>query len=208
MPQVLTSPVAPIVDDEVFPADKVVTDDAIIAAKSFAGQYTIESYAKNSTGLLQGLRRLQGHAWRAGQHRFGNIKYYANSNNLKLDVQQGNIDVAWRSLSPTDVEALGKDSKVKVHKGPGGELRYIVFNFDIMPFGAKTSDADPAKSLAVRQAAANLVDREAIANDVYKGTYLPVYSYVPQGFTGAIEPLKEMYGEERRPVAGQGQGRA
>ncbi|GAA1495705.1 ABC transporter substrate-binding protein [Paeniglutamicibacter kerguelensis] len=197
-PQVLTSPVGPIVDDEVFPADKIVSDEDIVAGKAFAGQYTIESYAKNS---LVSFKAYDGYKGMLGApaNTAANIKYYADSNNLKLDVQQGNIDVAWRSLSPTDVDSLSKESKVKIHKGPGGELRYIVFNFDIMPFGAKTSDADPAKSLAVRQAAANLVDREAIANDVYKGTYLPVYSYVPQGFTGAIEPLKELYGQDGGP---------
>lgn len=70
-----------------------------------------------------------------------------------------------------------------------------------MPYGAKTDDADEAKSLAVRQAAAHLVDREAIAKNVYKDTYTPAYSYVPQGFTGAIEPLKDMYGTDGKPDA-------
>ena len=82
-----------------------------------------------------------------------------------------------------------------MHKGPGGELRYIVFNFDTMPFGAKAADADPAKALAVRQAMAHVVDRGAIASQVYKDTYLPAYSVVPDGFVGAIQPLKEMYGD-------------
>src|SRR5690606_9376952 len=129
------------------------------------------------------------------------IKYYKDANNLKLEVQEGKIDVAWRSLTPTDIEDLGKNDNLAVHKGPGGELRYIVFNFDTMPYGAKTDDADEAKSLAVRQAAAHLVDREAIAKNVYKDTYTPAYSYVPQGFTGAIEPLKDMYGTDGKPDA-------
>jgi peptide/nickel transport system substrate-binding protein len=64
-----------------------------------------------------------------------------------------------------------------------------------MPFGAKTGEADAAKSLAVRQAAADLVDRQAIATDVYKDTYSPLYSYVPEGFTGATEALKDLYGD-------------
>lgn len=197
-PQVLTSPVGPIVDDELFPADKVLDDDSIVKGKAFAGQYTIESYAKNS---LVSFKTFDGYQGLLGKpaNAAANIKYYADSNNLKLDVQQGNIDVAWRSLSPTDVEDLGKDSKVKVHKGAGGELRYIVFNFDIMPFGNKTSDADAKKSLAVRQAAANLLDRQAIATKVYKDTYIPAYSYVPAGFTGAIEPLKDLYGQDGGP---------
>lgn len=197
-PQVLTSPVGPIVDDELFPADEILDDDAIISGEGFAGQYTIESFAKNS---LISLKAYEGYQGLLGEpaNTEANIKYYADSNNLKLDVQQGNIDVAWRSLSPTDVEDLSKDSNVQVLKGAGGELRYIVFNFDIMPYGTKTSDADEKKSQAVRQAAANLLDRQAIATQVYKDTYIPAFSYVPQGFTGAIEPLKDMYGEDGGP---------
>ncbi len=193
-PQILTSPAGPIVDHKVFPADKIMNDDAIIKAKAFAGQYTIESYKKNELISFKANPDYQG---LLGKPKTDNviIKYYASSNNLKLDVQQGNIDVASRSLTPTDIASLKTDSKVNVTTGPGGELRYIVFNFNTMPFGATTAEADPAKALAVRQAVADSVDRQAIADQVYKGTYLPVYSYVPQGFAGATEPLKAMYGD-------------
>lgn len=193
-PQVLTSPAGPIVDHKVFPADKVMSDEDIVKSKAFAGQYTIDSYKKNELVSFKAYSGYQGLLGKPATDSV-NIKYYADSNNLKLDVQKGNIDVASRSLTATDVEDLSKDSSVKVHKGPGGELRYIVFNFDTMPFGAKTADASPAKALAVRQAMADLVDRDAIATQVYKGTYTPAYSYVPQGFPGATEPLKSMYGD-------------
>ncbi|GAA3683109.1 ABC transporter substrate-binding protein [Arthrobacter ginkgonis] len=196
--QVLGSPVAPIVDDEVFPADAVLDDDSIVAGKAFAGPYAIDSYKKNELIAFKAYDGYQG-LLGAPATSTVNMKYYANSNNLKLDIQQGNIDVAYRSLTPTDVESLGKDSKVKVHKGPGGELRYIVYNFDTIPFGAATPEADEAKALAVRQATAHLVDRQAIATQVYKDTYTPVYSYVPAGFTGAIEPLKDLYGDNGGP---------
>ena len=193
-PGVLAANAGPIIDEEVFPADKLLTDDEIVKGKPFAGPYTIESYKKNE---LVGLKVNPDYQGLLGKpaNSGATIKYYADSNNLKLDVQQGNIDVAGRSLTATDAADLEKDSKVKVHKGPGGELRYIVFNFDTMPFGAKSADADPAKALAVRQAMANVVDRDAIASQVYKGTYLPAYSVVPDGFVGAIQPLKEMYGD-------------
>ena len=193
-PQILTSPAGPIVDHKVFPADKVMSDDDIVASKAFAGQYTIESYKKNE---LISFKAYPGYEGLLGKPATDNVtvKYYADSNNLKLDVQQGNIDVASRSLTATDIDSLKKDSKVNVDVGPGGELRYIVFNFNTMPFGATTNDADPAKALAVREAIADSVDRQAIADQVYKGTYLPAYSYVPQGFAGATEPLKSMYGD-------------
>ncbi len=193
-PGVLAANPGPIVDEEVFPADKLMTDDEIVAGKPFAGPYTIESYKKNELVSLKANPDYQG-LLGAPANPGATIKYYADSNNLKLDVQQGNIDVAGRSLTATDAADLEQDSKVTVHKGPGGELRYIVFNFDTMPFGATTPEADPAKALAVRQAVANLIDRDAIATEVYKGTYLPAYSVVPDGFVGATEPLKELYGD-------------
>jgi peptide/nickel transport system substrate-binding protein len=91
---------------------------------------------------------------------------------MKLDVQKGGIDVAARSLSATDIESLQTNKSVKVTTGPGGEIRYIVFNFNTQPFGATTAEANPAKALAVRQAVADLIDRAAIAKQVYKDTYL------------------------------------
>lgn len=193
-PGVLASNPGPIVDEQVFPADKVMDDDAIVAAKPFAGQYTIESYKKNELVSFKPNAGYQGMLGKAANDG-ATLKHYADANNLKLDVQQGNIDVAGRILTATDIADLEKDSKVKVHKGPGGELRYMVFNFDTMPFGAKTPDANPAKSLAVRQAIAHLVDRDVIASQVFKNTYTPVYSYVPKEFEGATEPLKSLYGD-------------
>ena len=62
-----------------------------------------------------------------------------------MAVQQGQIDVANRSLSPTDIEDLSKDPKVKVVKGPGGEERFIAFNFKIQPYGESQPDADATR---------------------------------------------------------------
>lgn len=193
-PQILSSPAAPIVDHQVFPADKLLSDDDIVKAKAFYGQYTIDSYKKNELISLKAYPDYQGVLGKPANDA-ATIKYYAEPTNMKLDIQQGNIDVANRSLSATDVDDLKKDSKVKVNIGPGGEIRYITFNFDTMPFGAKTPDANPAKALAVRQAIADLVDRQAIADQVYKGTYLPLYSNVPNGFLGANQSFKDAYGD-------------
>ncbi|TNC20558.1 peptide ABC transporter substrate-binding protein, partial [Georgenia sp. 311] len=96
---------------------------------------------------------------------------------------------------PTDLADLADDENVTVHDGPGGEIRYIVFDFTTQPFGSQTAEADEAKALAVRQAAAHLLDREALSQEIYQGTYTPLYSYVPEGLSGAAEPLLEMYGD-------------
>jgi peptide/nickel transport system substrate-binding protein len=193
-PQILSSPAGPIVDEQSFSADSVTSDADIVKDKAFAGPYTISSYKFNE--LVQ-FKAYDGYKGVLGAPKTGtiNLKYFQDQSNMKLEVQQGGIDVATRSLSATDIESLSKDNKVKVHTGPGGEIRYIVFNLNTMPYGATTADADPAKSLAVRQAMADLIDRSAIAKQVYKDTYLPLYSFVPQGLPGAAEPLKSMYGD-------------
>ncbi len=193
-PQILSSPVGPIVDEEVFSPDALTPDNDIVAGNAFAGQYTITDYDFNNLISYKANPDYQG-VLPPAKTDVVNSKYYADSSNLKLDVQEGNIDAAYRSLSATDIADLKTDDKVKVVDGPGGEIRYITFNFDTMPFGNTTSDADPAKSLAVRQAVADLVDRKAISEQVYKGTYTPLYSYVPAGLTGANEALKGLYGD-------------
>jgi len=192
-PQILSSPAGPIVDEEVFSADSITPDDDIVAGKAFAGQYTIASYDFNNLISYEPFADYKG-VLPAAESPI-NAKYYADSSNLKLDVQEGNIDVAFRSLSATDVDDLSKNDAVKVYDGPGGEIRYITFNFDTQPFGTTTAEADPAKATAVRQAVADLIDREEIADQVYKGTYTPLYSFVPAGLTGATEVLKENYGD-------------
>jgi peptide/nickel transport system substrate-binding protein len=193
-PQILSSPAGPIVDEDVFSADALTPDQDIVKGDAFAGQYTIASYDFNNLISYKANPEYKGLLEKAKTETV-NVKYYAESSNLKLEVQEGNIDLAYRSLSATDVEDLSKNKNVTVHTGPGGETRYIVFNFDTQPFGGTTDDADPAKALAVRQAVADLVDRDELADEVYKGTYTPLYSYVPDGLTGATTVLKDLYGD-------------
>src|SRR3954466_7551847 len=193
-PQVLSTNVGPVVDEEVLSPDALTPDADIVAGKAFAGPYTITNYDQNNLVSYEANPDYQG-ALGAPKTDKVNVKYYADASNLKLDIQEGNIDVAFRSLSATDIADLRGNDNVQVIDGPGGEIRYITFNFNTQPYGATTPEADPAKALAVRQAVADLIDRQELSDQVYKGTYTPLYSFVPQGLTGAITPLKDAYGD-------------
>ncbi|MBD3758520.1 MAG: peptide ABC transporter substrate-binding protein [Microbacterium sp.] len=193
-PFILTSFPGAIVDEEVFSADAVTPDQEIVDADAFGGPYSITSWDFNKTVEFTPNENYKG-LLDAPVNSGVILSYFAESSNLKLAVQEGDVDVAYRSLSATDVDDLSGNDKVKVVDGPGGEIRYIVFNFNTQPYGATTADADAAKALAVRQAVADLVDRETISTQVYKGTYTPLYSYVPAGFTGATDALKGLYGD-------------
>ena len=54
----------------------------------------------------------------------------------------------------------------------------------------------------MRQAVANLIDRDELSKKVYKGTYTPMYSFIPDGLSGHDDTLKATYGDgEGKPDA-------
>jgi peptide/nickel transport system substrate-binding protein len=181
-PFILGTSAGPIVDHKVFPADKLLADDKIVGS----GPFELGNYQKNQLVQLKANPDYTGP--NTAKTSDITLKYYTQSSNLKLDVQSGAIDIAWRSLTPTDVDSLSKDSNVKVLTGAGGELRYLVFNFKTMP------GKNDAQKLAIRQAIAYSVDRNDLATNVYKGTYQPAYSMIPNGIADATTPFKDVYG--------------
>jgi peptide/nickel transport system substrate-binding protein len=187
-PQILVTSAGPIVDEEVYPADAVMSDEEVVEAKATSGPYTITSYQKNQLAEFTKNPDYNGTYGSAKIDKVS-MKYYTDANNLKLDIQNKNIDVAWRSLTPTDVEDLKTVDGVTVHIGEGGESRYIVLNLNTMP-----GDNDEQK-LAIRKAIASSIDRQAISDEVYKGTYTPEWSPVPEGQLGATEAFKDLYGD-------------
>jgi len=179
---ILGTSAGPIVDSKVFPADKLLADAKCIGS----GQYKISSFSKNQLVQFDANPNYAGD-FKPKASKVA-LKYYTAASNLKLDVQSGAIDVAWRSLTPTDISSLQSNNKVKVWTGPGGELRYIVFNFKTMPGGTD------AGKRAVRRAMAYSIDRQSISDKVYKGTYKPAYSMIPDGLPAHLDAFKDEFG--------------
>jgi len=113
------------------------------------------------------------------------IKFYKDAATMRLALEKGEIDVAWRTLSPVDIKDLEEKGKFNVIGVPGGYIRYIVINVETPPLSNKT----------LRQAIAYAVDRKAIADKVFYGTVEPLYSMVPIGMWSHIDAFKEKYGE-------------
>ncbi len=191
--QVLSSPAGPIVDEQVFSPTALTPAADIVKANAFSGQYVITSYTENQLVQYKPNAAYGGILPKPANGEV-DVKYYTDASNLQLDVSSGNIDAAYRSLAPTDLATDKANANLSVTDGPGGEIRYLVFNFKTQPFGTGQPDADAAKALAVRQAIADLVDRTKLAS-LYSDTYTPLYSYVPDGLTGATTSLKSLYGD-------------
>jgi peptide/nickel transport system substrate-binding protein len=185
--QILASPAGPIVDEETFPSDELLPDDDIVKAQAFSGPYKIDTYKVNEMIEYSPNPDYSG-VYTDVKNGGVTVQYFAESNNLKLAIENGEIDIAWRSLSPTDIDALSSNDNVDVIKGPGGEIRYIVFNMNTMPGDT------PEQKFAIRQAIASTVDRAALSEQIFKGTYTPLCSYVPDGVPGANEAVCDTYG--------------
>jgi peptide/nickel transport system substrate-binding protein len=193
-PQVLVTSAGPIVDEETYPADKVMDDEAAVEANGFSGPYTIAKYDKNQLAEFKANPDYDGTYGKAKTSSV-TMKYYAKAENLKLDIKNQDIDVAYRSLTPTDIADLEKSDGVEVFTGAGGELRYITFNLNTMPGESKE------EKLAIRKAMASSIDRAELSSQVYKDTFTPAYSMVPDGQAGATEAFKDAYGEKPDPAA-------
>jgi peptide/nickel transport system substrate-binding protein len=105
------------------------------------------------------------------------VKYYADSTTLRLAVENGEVDIATKTLNPTDYADLEAAGKLQVIEGPGAYIRYICFNVTTPPFDQKE----------LRQAIAAAVDRDAIVSIAYQGTHQPLYSMVPMGMWSHID---------------------
>ena len=192
-PQILASAAGQIVDHKVFSAMSVTPDSTILARKPYDGPYTIASYQANQLVQLQANPGYRGVLGTPGFSTV-DIRFYASEDNLKLDLQQGNIDLASRTLSITDLDSLARQPGLKVYDGAATGMQYLVFNFKTQPFGTGSSDASPAKARAVRQAVADLIDRNVISSQVYGGTRQPLYTFLPAAVPGGSPVLMGRYG--------------
>lgn len=177
--KLLSTATTSIVDEELFPADKLLADDKVVGS----GPFKLSQYKPGEQAVLEANESYEGERKPSAPQIF--VQYYNDPSPLKQAIEAGDVDIAWRTLSPTDLNDLeGKDG-VQVVKGEGSEFRYWVFQFD----------NKAVKDKAVRQAVAQLIDRETIAKDAYDGTVAPALSIVPPGFGGQKDSFQEKYGE-------------
>lgn len=105
------------------------------------------------------------------------IDHYSDSSSLKLAIQTHQINMAYRTLNPTDLQSLQGSAaslNLKVDIGTSPQIRFLVFNVKTAPFN------DPN----VRRAIAYAVDRSSIVTNVFHGFAVTLYSMVPPGFFG------------------------
>ncbi|MFF3913568.1 ABC transporter substrate-binding protein [Streptomyces sp. NPDC001852] len=112
--------------------------------------------------------------------------FHGDRTALKKALLDGNVDIAYRGLSASDIAGLDQQQGkgVDVIDGTSAEVQHLVFNMN-----------DPvAGKLGVRKAMAYLIDRDALIKNVYQGTATPLYSVIPAGIVGHNTAFFDTYG--------------
>ena len=168
---------------DVYPEKSLQPDDKVIGS----GPYKLVKY---QPGVQAVLERNPDYWGTPAKNARVLIQYYKDSPALKLAIQGGDVDIAFRNLTPTDIESLRGESGLSVVEGQGIEIRYLVFNTKL----------DPGKNTAVRRSIAYLIDRQSIVDNVYNGTVDPLYSMIPAGLLGHTDAYKTEYGATPDPA--------
>ena len=178
-PNILTTQVGQIVDHKVYPADKAVANTETQVG---TGPYQLTKYTSGQQAVLQKF----GDYWgKPAKVDTVIVRYYTKSSTMKLALQNGDIDMAFRDFTPTEYQSLGEAKGIVVHKGAGATIRYLVLNTKIAP----------TDNPAVRKAIAYLMPRQTITSRVYHGLVKPLYSMVPAGLPGHTDGLGAVYGK-------------
>lgn len=107
---------------------------------------------------------------------------YSNSTGLRTALEAGDIDVAFRTMNPVDIEELEESPDFKTQHTPNSpSVRYMLFNVTNEVY----------KDERVRQAITYAVNRSKIAEQVFSGLADPIYTMVPRGWNGRKDTFPE-----------------
>ncbi|MFG2925071.1 ABC transporter substrate-binding protein [Streptomyces sp. NPDC048305] len=182
-PFILATPAMSLVAPGDYPADRVRDDGKVTGS----GPYVLDSYEPGKQAQLTRNPGYKGFAKR--KNDAVTIHYFDDSARMVDALKKKEIDATYRGLTAEEVIGLEDNKKdnngLQVVESTGADIRFLVFN-----------PKDPAAGKpAVRQAIAQLVDRDALVAKVYRGTAEPLYSMVPKGIAGHATSFFDTYGD-------------
>ena len=152
-----------------------------------SGRYTVAEYEPGQQTVLEANPEYTGDD--AAQIDRVIIQYYDKSSTLKQAIEQGEVNLAYRSLSPTDIEDLEGADGVKVEEGAGGEIRYLNFNIDLQ----EGSDEQKTGGPPGRRPRRSTASRSPTTSTTARPT--PLYSMVPSALQYHTDAFADEYGE-------------
>jgi len=167
-----------------YPPDKIVKDPAELEGGKLVGlgPYEAVSFKRDEEVILQVNPNYQGEK---PKNDMVVIRYFADATTMRLALEKGELDFAFKSFNPSDIKDLQKMSKIKTIKGQGPYIRYLCFQCNTEPFTNKV----------VRQGVAAAINRPEIIKKVFLGQNEPLYSMVPMGMWTHEENFLKAFGD-------------
>ncbi|KUN97432.1 ABC transporter substrate-binding protein [Streptomyces caeruleatus] len=180
----LSTPVAGIVDPDIYAKDKLRDGFEVDGS----GPYTLRAEVKNDELVSAVFTKNPEYK---GSLTVNNdkveLREFADADAMGTALEKGDIDLMTRTMSPEQIQKLSADSddSVDLVDLSGLEIRYLAFNTN-----------DPSvRSKAVRQAMAQIIDRGELVSKVYGSQAEPLYSLVPASVTGHSNSFFNKYGD-------------
>jgi peptide/nickel transport system substrate-binding protein len=172
------------VNPNIYPVDKIVRDPSELKGGKLVGlgPYEVVSFKRDQEIVMEANPYYYGEKPKNDQVV---IRYFADATTMRLAIEKGELDFAFKTLNPSDISDLEKSDKVQTIKAQGPYIRYICFLCDTPPFNDKV----------LRQAVAAAVNRPPLLEKVFLGQNAPLYSMVPMGMWSHIDAFKTVYGD-------------
>ncbi|WP_171113396.1 MULTISPECIES: ABC transporter substrate-binding protein [Streptomyces] len=188
-PYKLSTPVAGIVNPDDYEKNKLRDGFQIDGS----GPYTLKAEEKDGEVVRAVFTRNPHYKGALRVHNEQvDLVSYQDADAMGAALDKGDIDVMSRTMTPEQINKLAAaDGDVDLIDMPGLEIRYLAFN----------TAAPTVKDKAVRQAMAQLVNRDQLVSEVYGTQAEPLYSLVPASITGHSNAFFNKYGDPSRAKA-------
>lgn len=180
-PALTASPPYFPLNPKVYPLDKVIKNPSELQGGKMVGpgMYVVTSFKRDQEIVLEANPTYYGAKPKNDRVV---IRYFADATTMRLALEKGELDLAFKTLNPADIKDLQKSDKLKTIIGEGPYIRYICFVCDKKPFDDKV----------LRQAVAAAVNRPELIQKVFLGQNLPLYSMVPKGMWSHTDSFKAL----------------
>jgi peptide/nickel transport system substrate-binding protein len=122
------------------------------------------------------------------------IQFISSNANLLNSFKTGAVDVAFQTLSPTQIRNIEENAAAEgwtVASGQGATILFMVLNVK----------QPPLDDVRVRQAIAAAIDRPLLQKRVFFNQRTPIYSMVPITFSAYKPTFQEKYGDGNGELA-------
>lgn len=124
------------------------------------------------------------------------IQFFSSNANLLNAFKTGAIDIAFQTLTPTQVKNIETNAKANgwtIASGQGATILYMVLN----------TQQSPLNDVRVRQALAAAIDRPLLESRIFFNQRSPLYSLIPSAFGESKPVFEQKYGDNNGKLARQ-----